>query len=608
MQGQFRVIVTLLLGALICACTVPSEESSLASSLPPSSAGGGASTGGDQPPSAGDGGDQPNQESSEVSAEDASRFLIASTFGPTEESINEVLEEGFEDWYLNQLSLPMRSITEASWDDFEALNGNATEYKVSLSQFLENAILGEDQLRMRATYALSQIFVISVENEIIAYDGEGTARYMDILQDGAFGNYRDLLEEVTYSPMMGEYLTYAGNRKADPDMGSEPDENYAREIMQLFTIGLYELNQDGSRKSGSNGQPIETYTNEDITELAKVFTGLWWDDLPFGREYRSRTQDAQISRMVMHNDMHSSGPKLVLGNTIADTGDGDESISAALDVLFEHPNVAPFLSRQLIQRFTTSNPSADYIERVANVFDAGEFVLPSGVIVGDGRRGDLSAVWAAILFDQEFLDRSKDSAYQIGKVREPFLRFTHWARMAAIPSVDMIVGGELHDPLLFAMADPDRLGQRPFTAPSVFNFYDPNYTVPGSRVESAGLVAPEMQITTTTAIVAYADYMRAAINRDPGDGWQRGEFGAIGAYDVEISLAQDTTALVEHLDLILTAGTLSTEAKFKIGSAIESIEVQSVDLSDSERNERLRDRVQLGILFAVVSPEFLVQR
>lgn len=535
--------------------------------------------------------------------EEASRFLIASTFGPNIEAIDDLVSMGYSDWYQYQLGLPMRSIVEASWANFENQNGNATEFKVSLSEFLENSVLGEDQLRMRAAYALSQLFVISVENEIIAYDGEGTARYMDILQEGAFGNFRDLLEEITYSPMMGEYLTYAGNRKADADMGSAPDENFAREVMQLFTIGLYELNQDGSVKLSGNNEPIETYSNEDITELAKVFTGLWWDGLQFGQGYRNRSQNAQISRMVMHDEMHSPGAKTFLGRTIPESADGDETIRDALDVLFEHPNVAPFVSRQLIQRFTTSNPTPAYIERVANTFDTGQFELPSGALVGTGVRGDMGAVWAAILFDSEHMDVGSAESDTSGKIREPFIRLTHWARMADIPRVDMVVNGELNDPLLFDMVFPERLGQRPFSAPSVFNFYDPDYSAPGSRIANAGMVSPEMQITTTSAVTAYADFMRDIIYRDPGDSWQRGEFGAIGAYSEEIKLADDTIALVDRLDLLMTAGRMSTETRYRLGSIIESVELSEADPAGS-----LRDRVQLAVLFAAVSPEYLVQR
>jgi len=607
MQGQVRVIIALLLAIAVVGCAIPDEDCCGGATPPPVALGEAGPSGSNDDTPAAPGGSNPDDEGANendrITPEKSARFLIASTFGPTSESIAELAELGYSEWYIQQLNLPMRSIVESSWTDFETRNGNATEYKVALSEFMENAILGEDQLRMRAAYALSQVFVISVENEVVAIDGEGAARYMDILQEGSFGNFRELLEEVTYSPMMAEYLTYAGNQKADPEMGSEPDENYAREIMQLFTIGLYELNQDATLKRGSNGEAIETYSNEDITELAKVFTGLWWDGLPFGRDYRNRTQNAQISRMVMHQDRHSEGSKTFLGHTIPYTGDGDESISAALDVLFEHPNVAPFISHQLIQRFTTSNPSPAYIERVANSFDAGMFELPSGAIVGDGRRGDLSAVWAAILFDEDYLNSKGGNESSMSKIREPFLRFTHWARMANIPSVDMVVDGDVYDLLLFDMAAPGRLGQRPFTAPSVFNFYDPAFTVPGSRLEVAGLVSPEMQITTNSAIVSYADYMRSAINRDAGDGWQRGEYGAIGTYSEEVTLAENTTALVNHLDLVLTAGTMGKDTRFRIGNAIESIE-----LTDVNRSEKLRDRVQLAILFAVVSPEFLVQR
>lgn len=539
------------------------------------------------------------------SPEQSARFLLSASFGPSANSIQELTTLGYSDWIETQFDLPMRSIVDASWPHLTDSTGWAGEHWAPISEFYENAILGEDQLRSRATYALSQILVVSAESErIVQTSGESLARYVDILQEGAFGNYRDLLEDVTYSPVMGEYLTFAGNQKADLQMGTAPDENYAREIMQLFTIGLFELNLDGSLKLDANGQPIETYTTDDITELAKIFTGLYWHGLEFGENRLNRTQQSSIRRMVMHQEFNSPGGKTFLGRTIPESLDGDEAIGAALDILFEHPNLAPFISRQLIQRMTTSNPSPDYVERVATAFESGRFQLPNGSIVGDGTRGDMRAVWAAILLDEAFLglDPAIDSTF--GKLREPVLRFTHWARMANVSEIKIFEGTDtLVDPLIMERNNAAKLNQRPFAAPSVFNFYRPGYVAPGSETANAGLVAPELQITTEMAITTYANFMYDVVLRDLGAEGSFGEFGIVGAYEEEIALAENPDALVERLNLLLTAGTMTEETQSKLRGLISTI-----DIRESEPDKWRRERVQRAILIAVVSPEFLVQQ
>lgn len=536
--------------------------------------------------------------------EDAVRFLMSASFGPTENSMNELIEMGYSDWLKAQLQLPMRSIVDASWPTLNPVRGDRGEHKIPINEFYRNAILGEDQLRMRATYSLSQVLVISPDgNNTIAEDGEGFARYIDILQEGAFGNFRDLLERVTYSPMMGEYLTFAGNRKANPEMGSAPDENYAREIMQLFTIGLYELNSDGTLRLDAQGRPVETYSNNDITELAKVFTGLWWDELPFGEQRNLRTQQSSISPMTMHELYNSDGQKNVLGHVIPAELNGNEAISAALDILFEHPNTAPFISSRLIQRMTTSNPSPGYVERVATAFNLGIHELPDGEMVGSGERGDLTAVWAAILLDEEYLASGARSDPTYGKVREPVLRFTHWARFAGVPDVHWIEGSIEVDTYVMRHDASDRLGQRAFTSPSVFNFYRPGYAAPGSKTAEFDLVAPELQITDENSMVSYANFMRTLTFRDPGDGSRHGPFTFVGDFSAEIELANDPAALVDRLDLLLTGGTIEEENRVRISLAIES-----VPISTANRDEALRNRVQLAVLLTTVSPEFLVQQ
>lgn len=588
-----RVAIAALMSVSLAACNVSTEEDMEMPSVPPS---------GEVPP-ASPPPPPPPPPPAKPTPEEASRFLMSATFGPDAASIDSLVDLGYSDWIEAQYQLPIRSIVDASLPDLRPNEDDFSEHRVVLAEFYENVILGEDQLRMRATYALSQFFVVSVRSNIVANDGEGFARYVDILQEGAFGNFRDLLEEVTYSPAMGKYLTYLGNRKANPATGSAPDENYAREILQLFTIGLYELNLDGSLKLDGNGQPIETYTNEDITELAKVFTGLWYEGLPFGRQANRRTDQDRISRMVMFEDQHSDDSKSFLGETLNATLTGDESISAALDILFEHPNTAPFFAQQMIQRFTTSNPSPDYVRRVAQAFNSGTYILPDGDIVGTGERGDMRAVWAAILMDEEYLDPAAASDPSFGKVREPVILFTHWARMSEVPSVNMVQGGRVIDAFAFYKEASSALGQRAFTSPSVFNFYRPGYVAPGSQTAQAGLVAPELQITTTTSVVSYANFMRNFVFRDEGAGNSNGQFGLVGDYSAEVAIADDTDALINRLDLLLLAGTMTDNTRRQLETTIESV---SFDSSNADVN--LRNRVQLAIQLIMVSPEYIVQQ
>ncbi|MEL7096324.1 MAG: DUF1800 family protein [Pseudomonadota bacterium] len=593
---EFRpLFLTLALSLVLTAC-VEVEEAQLPGSPAP------ISTGSPNPTGDSDPGDAQPEVNAKPSPEESSRFLMAASFGPTLDSIEDLTELGYSGWVTKQIDLPMRSIVDASWSQLEPLSFQVSEHTHPLSYFYSNAIEGEDQLRMRATYALSQVLVVSTADEDVASNGEGLARYMDILQEGAFGNYRQLLEEVTYSPTMGTYLTYIGSKKADETMGAAPDENYAREILQLFSIGLVELNPDGSPKLNELGQTIETYTNADIMELSKVFTGLWWEGLPFGRDTKERSQSAQISRMVMHLEQHSEGPKKFLGRSIPEDVRGDEAISMALDIIFEHPNTAPFVSKRLIQRLTTSNPSAEYVRRVSNAFESGEYTFSDGTVVGSGNRGDLSPVWAAILMDPEFLQSEAEPDITFGKLKEPFVRFVHWARVADVFGGHFKKDGRTIDTVV--RDHHLNLGQRPFTSPSVFNFYDADYVRIGSMADRAQLVAPEMEITTTSAVIEYANHMRRVVFRDSG---ATGHFGdpldIVGRYSYEIDLADDTQALVDHLDLLFAAGEMSLETRYEIGMAIESIQ-----LSDSETGEQLRDRVQLAMLLAVVSPDFIVQR
>ena len=527
-----------------------------------------------------------NPVSDEPSTEQAAQFLMAASFGPTQESIDELVDQGFSEWFLDQESMPIRTILADTNPNFSDRTNIVWEGPAREAWY-ERAIAGDDQLRQRAAFALSQIFVVSTEPRDWLFKSHLHARYMDIMQESAFGNFRDLLEEVTYSPLMGEWLTYIGSERANAQTGSMPDENYAREIMQLFSIGLVDLNQDGTPRTE------ETYTLDDISGLSRVFTGLWWAGRPFGRnETREAERAVDIERMVMHDNFHSPEEKTFLGHTIPAGTPGDESIRQALDIIFTHPNVAPFISRQLIQRITASNPEPDYVRRVADTFDRGTFTLPDGREVGTGIRGDLAPVWAAIIFDPEAHapDRVSDESW--GKVREPLIRWIHWARAS-----DLAIGSIEIDRDLRREALNAELGQNPFRADSVFNFFRPGFVAGGTNLAEQGLVAPELQITTSATAIHYPNFMQRYVLRDRGS-W-------LASYDVQVDMAEDPEALVEHLDLVMTGGRMTDRTKERISETISSVAIPA--RANRQAGAR-RDRVQLAMLLTVTSQEYNTQQ
>ena len=516
---------------------------------------------------------------------------MSASFGPTADSIDELLSQGYSAWFQAQLAKPIDSILERTEPRLVFSDTSTFKWEAVPREFwYKSAVYGEDQLRQRAAFALSQIFVASTAAREMTFKARMQARYMDIIQEGAFGNFRELLEDVTYSPMMGMWLTYIGNQKADLDIGRSPDENYAREIMQLFTVGLVELNQDGSQKLDAQGEAIELYDNEDITGLAKVFTGLWWDSSVssgFGVGVGRPSVVGEELPMQMYEEEHSPFSKEFLGSTIPAGLAGDVTISAALDILFNHPNIAPFISKQLIQRMTTSNPSPAYVERVADVFDSGSYTLPNGQVIGTGARGDLSPVWAAILFDPVAVDSNRQMDETYGKIREPIIRFLHWARFAEIQDVEVI-----NENNFVLSGTQSTIEQNPYRASSVFNFYRPGFVASGSETAAVGLVAPEMQITHATTAINYANLMGNYVFRSSGNNW-------MGTYDPDIrTLAEDADNLIEHLDLVLTAGRMSDQTKQSIRDTLAPV--------DPDNN--LLNRIRLAVLLTVVSQEYITQQ
>ncbi len=534
-------------------------------------------------------------------AAEASRFLMQATFGPTEASINELVSRGYSDWMRRQLAATTGpNVDEVRRIQAEyAARNESIDDRVLAEIVWKDMIEGDDQLRQRMAFALSQILVVSYENPDVEDTPVAVAFYMDILNRNAFGNYRTLMEDVTYSPSMAQFLTYLNNRKEDPSVNRVPDENYARELMQLFTIGLVQLNNDGTPQLDSQGGQIETYTNEDITGLAKVFTGLSWDDGEYGGiRPRESVPVAAYSPLAIFPEHHSTSEKAFLGVTIPANTDAAASIDTALDTLFNHQNIAPFIATQLIQRFVTSNPSPRYVSNVTAAFETGWYRLPDGSTIGTQTRGDLSVVIAAILLDDEARDLANRNNPNFGKVREPVIRFTHWARNAGINSASALGENNLqgHTSLIEATSS-GVLAQQAYRSPSVFNFYRPGYVAAGSQSAGAGLFAPELQITTTATVTGFANYIQDRVEES------RADRTFLPSYAPEIALAENTDALVDRLNLTMTAGGMAPETRSAIIAAVNSIPIRADRVAEDRRR-----RVNAAMLMTILSAEYYVQR
>jgi uncharacterized protein (DUF1800 family) len=525
-----------------------------------------------------------------ASRNEAARFLAQATFGPVDADIDRLMSLGYSAWIDEQFATP-RSGTHQAF--FETLN-NGNDKEV-VAAFWKNALTGQDQLRLRMAYALSQVFVISLEDGDVDNYDRAVAAWLDMLNAHSFGNYRDLLQSVSVNPMMGMYLTHIANQKADTITGRVPDENYAREVMQLFSIGLVELNPDGSPRTGSSGV-LETYTPADVSELAKVFTGWSWacpvasDKGCFlrgksnngNREYADR----DLRPMVVYPDYHSVEAKSFLGTTIPAGTSAADSLRIALDRLAAHPNVGPFIGRQLIQRFTTSNPSPAYVGAVASAFNNN----------GRGVRGDFKAVLKAVLTHPEARVVGDTS----GKVREPVLRLSAFLR--AFPHRS--VSGNFD---IDVTNNPGTaLGQAPLHSPSVFNFYRPGYVAPGTQSAARKLVAPELQILNETSVAGYVNYMRDSISAGVGRsaGSSLGGRDLQGDYSAELALAADAPALVDRVITRLTYGALGAARRTEIINAVGSIAIPAG--SSSQINAAKRQRVNTAVLLTVAAPEFVV--
>ncbi len=516
---------------------------------------------------------------------EASRFLTQATLGANYETIERVAQIGYDAWITEQIALPpsLHLPRNQSLQVIEQIGEEQLILSPFITSWWDRAMYAPDVLRQRVAFALSEIFVVSFKGSDILEDNQpALANYYDILMNGSFGNFRQMLYEVSTSAVMGHFLSHAGNRRSDPTTNRFPDENYAREVMQLFTIGLYELNQDGTRKKDQSGNDIPTYTNAQITEFAKIFTGMTYNSgagepILDEQEFIEAVEDNLTLPMARYGPMHEPGIKTLLNGATTDGGATlaglEKDLNAAIDNLFQHPNVGPFIGRLLIQRLVKSNPSPAYISRVAAVF----------VNNGQGVRGDMSAVVRAILMDEEarsMVVAINDPTH--GMLREPLVRFAHMAR-----AFDMTTtAGNFKQFFPFAV---ESLGMAPLQSPSVFNFFLPDHQ-PLGPIAQAGLVAPEFQITNATTTISTINMWGSETIGGFGVGFET-DSEVPGQPETRVDLtdeialvnANNISGLVDRLDILLTRGTLSTQARQIIMNSLTSASATDFDANDTVR-------------------------
>ena len=512
-----------------------------------------------------------------ITKAEAFQFLNQATFGATDPEAQRVIDLRYEAWIDEQLQQP----ASLQLPHLQSVPPPQFMFQLQPDRvdiWFRNALNGPDQLRQRVAFALSEIMVVS-QLGVLGDQPYALASYYDVLARNAFGNYRDLIEEVTLHPAMGAYLSMLGNEKPDPARNIRPDENFARELMQLFSIGLVELNQDGSVRLDADDQPIPTYDQAVIEAFAHVYTGWTYAGAPVFQG-AFPTQQRQIFPMELWPEYHDTGAKTLLGGVTLPAGQtGDQDLAAALDNIFSHPNVGPFIAIRLIQRLVTSNPSPEYVSRVAGTFNDN----------GSGVRGDLGAVVKAILLDDE---ASPDLRMDLdGKVKEPLLRLTQLWRTYDAASAS----GRY--PYNFAYI---LFGQGPLQSPSVFNFFSPFYSPPG-EIRDSGLVAPELEIATEYLNTYITNYMFCQTffwnqESSPDCGPITDDTVLIDTTE-EVAVADDADALIDMVAGKLAAGQISATLRTEIAGMLALIPADQANLRAAE-----------AIYLLVTSPEYAYQQ
>jgi uncharacterized protein (DUF1800 family) len=511
-------------------------------------------------------------------SQDAARFLFQATYGPRPGEVEALQQQGFGSWLDQQFAMPTASHL-ATYDQLLASSGEDPNPGLVRESFFAQAVQGPDQLRQRVALALSELFVVSDQDAVLRNNPEALASYLDLLAGNGFGNFRNLLEAVTLSPAMGVYLDMAGSSKSIPDKGVNPNENYAREILQLFSIGLYELHPDGTLRLDSANQPIPTYDQDVVKAFARAFTGWTLGGQNQGNLAKFFHPDRNF-RIPMDPWAlyHATDEKQLLdGNTLPAGQSARTDLQQALDLIFNHPNTGPFFCRGLIQKLVTSNPSPGYVYRCGQAFANN----------GSGVRGDLKAVLRAVFLDYEARAASLATRPDEGHLREPVVRIAGLLRtLDARPR-----NGRWKFARSFDQAGKST-GQTPLRSPTVFNFFEPGYALPGEIAQS-GLVSPEFQIATETTVVGAGNYLK-------------GVLGAGGPTSLLIlnlapfqspQVASDD-ALLDRVNQLLFAGAMSDATRGILRGA----------LTDPNFPRQANPRVITLLWLASLAPESVVQK
>jgi uncharacterized protein (DUF1800 family) len=546
---------------------------------------------------------------------DAARFLRQATFGATRSQIDQLVTQGYAAWLDRQFAAPSVSHLATVQADAKLVN---SPWAVTMPSIWKQYFEGEDQLRQRVSFALSQIFVVSLNNNTVGDAPCGPAAYLDILNRNAFGNARTLLRDVTLNPVMGEYLSMKESAKSDPVLQTQPDENYAREVLQLFSIGTVMLNLDGTVQLDGNGQPIPTYDEDVVKGFAKAISGwtyagqdqtkpwrwlypdIWHSDPvvrtqkactawtapmePWTASYRSADDTRTIA-----GPAHDTGSKQLLAypgapySVLPPNQTPQLDLENVIDNVFNHPNVGPFLSRQLIQRLVTSNPTTSYVARVAAAFNNN----------GSGVRGDLKAVVRAILLDTEARNLAVAALPFYGKLTEPVIRFVQLHR-----AFDARRADGYYD--LWDFSAPTALNQNPLRAPSVFNFFHPDFTPAGPLAE-ADLLGPEFEITNASSVAGFADFSKWAIiggfDRSSSDTGNR----MLPDYSNYLGLTNSPLQLLDELDMVLCAGGMDPRFKVQVAESVARVTGGTTAALSLER-------LNMALWLIINSPDYSVQK
>ncbi|WEM45387.1 DUF1800 family protein (plasmid) [Photobacterium sp. DA100] len=490
----------------------------------------------------------------------ASRFLDMATMGTKKGEIEDFLSlDNRTSWINSQLTEPYESHKERTLYQAQQRGSSSTTQEMRVCAWFDIALWKGAQLRQRMAFALSQILVVGDRDAQLAPYPTEMAHYYDILTQYAFSDYKTLLYHVTRSPIMGHYLTMVGNLPKSRT-GVNPDQNYAREIMQLFTIGLEQLNLNGTPRLGDDNQPIPTYDDSDIENMARVFTGWFMDG------------SSMEKPMVAYDDSHDMEAKKILGAEFPAGVGAEAELDQVLDLLVNHPNTAPFISTLLIKRFVTSNPRPEYVERVASVFR--------------NTGGNLGEVITAILTDAEVL---KENDLHVAKMREPILAMTYFYRaLDAKPGSGGVIAFD-------AMLYQETFNQYPLGSPSVFNFYSPDH-LPSGALEANNLTSPELEIIDWNQVIKLSNIAWKVVH---DNGYKTSSNSKQELYPVVSDFTSVSSDYTSLSDLIAK--------RFLHGDISADLAPRLEGLWNAKSSNNKPYAVAAMLYFAFISPSFMVQ-